>query len=94
MGDELIQETCNQMEYTRLNDTDCADKDHEPLILPRPSQLPDKRTASHPEEQERTSHEDEQASEHSTLGKLTHRITIPTMSECIGEGLGPLKSCA
>ena len=45
MGEEVIQEACNQMEYTRLYDTDSNGGDHEPLILPKSSQLPDERTA-------------------------------------------------
>ena len=33
MGDELVQVACNQMEYTRLYDTDSDDKD--PLYPPK-----------------------------------------------------------
>ena len=36
-----------------------------------------------PGEEGNTSHKGEQSSEHSTLGRLSHRVTIPAMSECI-----------
>ena len=45
MGVELIQEACNQMEYTRLYDTDSDDEDP-----PRPDLHSDMGTANQPEE--------------------------------------------
>ena len=71
------------MEYARLYETDSDDEDHEPLLQPKSTRLMEEGKSTSREEEVEMPQSSGRPAEHNTLGKLSHRVTIPMMSECI-----------